>query len=285
MEYSTKLNADVLLRLTELFVLQHWDIKHDKLFERFCGMMLNLGNDERDLILELTRTFLRVGLPDYMNLLTKALTNVPSTALADVKNLYFMPLASPKDVGKSKSGTFVTYMVQSRELMDLDIFSGRNIEVVNTPDGLVEKPIAKQAKVILVDDFLGSGETARSALEWLIGQYKVDPKTIMVVCLVAQQQAINVVKGIGIEIFCAVVRKKGITDCYKSPQKEQYTAIMQSIEKFLNPPPDFRFGYNRSEALVAMQRTPNNTFPVFWYEPLLRSGLKVVAPFPRYNPK
>lgn len=42
---------------------------------------------------------------------------------------------------------------------------------------------------------------------------------------------------------------------------------------------EFQFGYDHSEALVKMIRTPNNTFPVYWLQK--RGGAVPVVPFPR----
>jgi hypothetical protein len=53
---------------------------------------------------------------------------------------------------------------------------------------------------------------------------------------------------------------------------------MEHIEKNLDIPDDYLFGYKKSEALVTMIRTPNNTFPVFWYNKKNEDN----APFPRF---
>jgi hypothetical protein len=39
---------------------------------------------------------------------------------------------------------------------------------------------------------------------------------------------------------------------------------MKKIEEKLNVEKKYLFGYKRSEALISLIRTPNNTFPVFW---------------------
>lgn len=41
-------------------------------------------------------------------------------------------------------------------------------------------------------------------------------------------------------------------------------------------------GYKKSEGLVTMIKTPNNTFPFYWYEGK-RDGKFMMAPFPRRN--
>ena len=55
---------------------------------------------------------------------------------------------------------------------------------------------------------------------------------------------------------------------------------MKEIEKLIPGDKFFSFGYNKSEALVTLNRTPDNTFPIFWRNH--KKGGKVFqAPFPR----
>jgi hypothetical protein len=57
-------------------------------------------------------------------------------------------------------------------------------------------------------------------------------------------------------------------------------SIMTEIEKLI-PGNHFSFGYNQSEALITLMRTPDNTFPIFWKEHK-KSGEFYDAPFSRY---
>lgn len=41
---------------------------------------------------------------------------------------------------------------------------------------------------------------------------------------------------------------------------------MKNISKKLHAPNGMELGYASTEGLVAMIKTPNNTFPVYWYE-------------------
>ena len=52
---------------------------------------------------------------------------------------------------------------------------------------------------------------------------------------------------------------------------------MKKISKLLRVPKELSLGYLDSESLIAMNKTPNNTFPVYWYESKGHSH----APFPR----
>ena len=45
-------------------------------------------------------------------------------------------------------------------------------------------------------------------------------------------------------------------------------------EKAMKTKSEFHFGYGESEALVCMERCPNNTFPIYW-------ATKKLAPYER----
>ena len=74
------------------------------------------------------------------------------------------------------------------------------------------------------------------------------------------------------------MKKKGISDKYSDTELSKKIKLMEHIEKNLDIPDDYLFGYKKSEALVTMIRTPNNTFPVFWYNKKNEDN----APFPRF---
>ncbi|NTW80056.1 MAG: hypothetical protein HGB32_07905 [Geobacteraceae bacterium] len=56
--------------------------------------------------------------------------------------------------------------------------------------------------------------------------------------------------------------------------------IMMRLEEKLAIPAFYQLGYEQSEATATMMRTPDNTFPVFWY-PEDKHGSKSLAPMPR----
>jgi hypothetical protein len=55
---------------------------------------------------------------------------------------------------------------------------------------------------------------------------------------------------------------------------------MSEIEEMLAISSKFKFGYKKSEALISLDRTPNNTFPLFWCKKK-RDGESWCAPFYR----
>ena len=81
-----------------------------------------------------------------------------------------------------------------------------------------------------------------------------------------------------VKVYTAVVRKKGISDKYAIGIVEKKKCIMHEIEDILKVDSKYSFGFNQTEALISLIKTPNNTFPVYWYE---NNSIKSKAPFPR----
>jgi hypothetical protein len=165
------------------------------------------------------------------------------------------------------------------------IFIDKELIFFDKPDNLPKsaKFNNPEYKLILVDDFIGSGETALNALSYVMRDIGIDQSNIIILSIVAQIEGIEKIQAQKVTICTAEVRKKGITDSFTSPQKEDYIKIMKEVEDHLifeENHHKYHFGYNRSEALVSLIRTPNNTFPIFWLEPEI-NGVKLVAPFPR----
>ena len=56
---------------------------------------------------------------------------------------------------------------------------------------------------------------------------------------------------------------------------------MKKIENKIPKVSKYRMGYEKSEALISLMRTPNNTFPIFW-KGIISKGIEIDAPFQRY---
>jgi hypothetical protein len=284
-----ELNISTLHEITNLFEELHWEIEDQKdnefsLFNRFCSLMSLLEKEEQELIIELTRNqYLRVKFEEYNTLIEEAFSKAQKHSEKDfrkIKKIFVLPLLSPKDKGKIKSSSVVAYIFQNIEMQYKKLFSGKKIEVMSI---LEEKKVRKinendEAILLIVDDFIGSGETAVACLEDVCNGSNVKKEKIVVLSLVSQETGESVVRGYGVEIYSAFTRKKGITDFYGDATSRKIR-IMKKIEAKIKPSDKYRMGYNSSEALVSLIRTPNNTFPIYW---LTKGNYKDKVPFPRW---
>jgi hypothetical protein len=126
-----------------------------------------------------------------------------------------------------------------------------------------------------VDDYIGSGNQANEAINNLKSNFGLNFTHLGIMVLVIQQ--VGLANLVGSDCFVSYFEKrnKGITDHYGANSKEM--EIMKKLEKRMNIKDRFKLGFQQSEALVTMQRTPNNTFPIYWYR---NESIKTV-PFPR----
>ena len=101
-------------------------------------------------------------------------------------------------------------------------------------------------------------------------------KNIKVVSIAAQEFGINNVKEkLSIDIIANKILKRGISDYYIDFEDKKN--LMREISKKIEVSDDMELGYKDCESLITMlQKTPNNTFPVYWKETRNK-----VAPFPR----
>lgn len=91
------------------------------------------------------------------------------------------------------------------------------------------------------------------------------------------------VEQYGINIYASVVRNKAISDNYECEDVENKIKQMENISKQINVKDNNLYlGYKKSEALVTMIKTPNNTLPFYWYEGK-KNGKIMFAPFARRN--
>ncbi len=134
--------------------------------------------------------------------------------------------------------------------------------------------------LIFIDDFVGSGDTVVESISAFLEleNFKeiIPVENIKVVSIAAQEFGINNVKEkLSIDIIANKILKRGISDYYIDFEDKKN--LMREISKKIEVSDDMELGYKDCESLITMlQKTPNNTFPVYWKETRNK-----VAPFPR----
>lgn len=134
--------------------------------------------------------------------------------------------------------------------------------------------------MLLIDDFIGTGETADGAWTDFNTNYSVPSDKVYVVCFVAQRVGVEYMRSAGVPCITVHERWKGITDSAHLADKTAAMAVMDDIESKLAIGANMQRGYQKSEALVMMYSCPDNTFPVYWARKM-RSGKQWPRPFRR----
>ena len=260
-----KLSAQYLLKINRIFEKNKWNIEYSEdknmsQFNRFCQRVLDIGeNNKRDLFLELSERYLWLTQDNYLEMLIDVLKKL----VDDVE-------------GKAKSSMFLTYLFNDVKIRYDDKLGKYKFEAIYDIEIVQDKMQKDNAILILVDDFIGTGNTAEKCLQSINLSEDILKRT-RVLALVAQEEGVKCIQKFGIKVFSGIIRKRGISDYYDFEGAKERIILMEEIEQKMGIKKEYRFGYGRAEALVTMCRTPNNTFPVFWEE---KEDMKL-APFPR----
>jgi len=264
------------LQLQAIFSEKMWPIisgTEDRVFEDFCDMLSQLSEPQQDLMLQLTKKFLWITENDYRKLFYLVFnTFVRSITNKEIARIIITPLVAPKDLGKIKSSHALYYLLEPN-------FNRRNYSQYDISFMSNYKPLLRSFRsgdvVCLIDDFIGTGTQVVEAVEYLESA-GVTRENISVLSFIIQNIGYNRCLESKIAVFYEYLRERGISDC--SDGIAEQIALMEEIEQIVSPPSGYSFGKGRTEALVKVVRTPNNTFPVFWYT---NEDRFPIAPFPR----
>lgn len=280
------LHPSVIKRLRKLFKKLGWRVnpedefeEDDTAFDKFCLILADLDNEERELIFQLTENFLVCPSPQYRLLVKSALDEIPQSIIDSSGEIFLLPLIATKDVGKAKSSTSWLYSCLAEVIPRMPAFKGKRPRGYTDPDKLKIHNHRKQALILFCDDFVGTGDTAIDALTYYNKELKKNDDEVFVVTLVAQEKGAEAIMDFGFNIVFTKIINKGITDS-NTLDKQKATEVMKKIEEKLKIKTGFNFGYKESEALVSMMRTPNNTFPVYWANKK-KDGTRWASPFER----
>jgi hypothetical protein len=268
-------------RLHRIFTKNNWFSKQgqEDVHESFINLLGNLTDSQKELIFELTERYLWITLNEYGPLLSKTLELVEDEKLINCKRIVLFPIVKLSDIGKIKSSSPLLYQFKSAYFGG-DKFKHITFQVIESYKKFEKELFTPGDLLFLVDDFVGSGDTLKETLIEIQKNSSVKPEIINVITLVTQSDIISELEEKNICYYTSSKRNKGITNNYSSPVLDSKIQAMKEIESLMPKNPRYAFGYQRSEALVTMNRTPNNTFPIFWRNHK-KGGKDFKAPFPR----
>lgn len=293
MRKKVKSNFDFLkiAKLRDIFEKKKWtEIEEfDFFFENFCSMLEKLDENQTELLVDLTSDFLWVNYTDYYKFLKKTLLKLEDFDYLNLEKIYIIPMLSKSDreKKKTKSSAMVAYGCQNHQLKNIPLFKNSDFIILDDLEKLpnLNKIEANRYPILLIDDFIGTGDTAIEALEEILEIKNYKNTTLFIACLVCQSQGVEAINNKGYHTIYNIKRNKGISNKYSGIELNAKIEIMKSVELILATDKrfeqDYSFGYKESEALVTMTRTPNNTFPLYWFEAKLDKNNKWQAPFPR----
>lgn len=163
------------------------------------------------------------------------------------------------------------YLVQSMKNKFSEDWKGRlsnsivaSIHEVKNDDNLV-----------LVDDFIGTGNTAYRKATWCVKKARemgITNLKIYLCSLAAMCSSFKVIEHSADDVYSVYWLNKGISEEAPNEKLASYTKSMLRLEESLSWPENvkkkYSFGYRQSESLFSIEsiNVPNNVFPIFWWK-------------------
>lgn len=273
---SKQLKESSFIRLFSIFNQNNWplsDMFGDSYFEDFCSTLSILDDEECKMVLDLTEKFVWINEQDYLKIFINVFNSFTQAILEKDSRIVISPLLAERDYFSAKSSSSLYYSVWAVIDRLQKHSKVKSISCCDHPKKLLNIDIDNKTVLCLIDDFIGSGETAISAVEYLEKE-GIKKDNIVVLSIAAMEAGICALQEKGIRAFSDSVFHKGITG---TENETEWTRLMTEIERRINVKEAYCFGYKRSEALVRMARTPNNTFPIYW----LKNKVNKTPPFVR----
>lgn len=268
-QHKPNLQFQNLTQLLELFNHKQWEIDPDhdiSLLSKFISTLNLLNNEQQQFLIELTKDFQWYDSRKYLEMMIKPLQDLRLT-IGD-KFIFFAQCLPSEDVGKNKSSSHVLYELEDYYLHQ-HVNMGKYQRINHVDEANEQMMLDDKAVLVLVDDFVGTGDTAIKALTELreVHKHLQNYDSVKVLTLVAQSSGLEAISNIGVDVFCSVELGKGISDQpINDDEKYKKWVLMEAVERRINGlEKKYNFGYKGSEALVSMIRCPNNTFPIYWY--------------------
>jgi hypothetical protein len=267
--------------LQEIWDSKNWKENENEayVYERFCNIIPHLSQEQKQLIQELIENYLWINSREYEKRFNNIIEKLDSAVLTGCNTIYILPIIKPSDEKKTKSGNHCIYYLKGGIFSFNPLYENINLEVIEDYATFLRLDFKSDGSevILLIDDFIGSGDTFDDAWTEIQKNPSALKTKLAILTLAIQEEAYIEIDKYGIPIYYSELRKKGISDSYQSPEKEEKIKIMEEIEDMIKPA-YYSFGYKRSEALITLIRTPDNTFPFFWMRYPIR-GTEFTGPF------
>lgn len=271
-----------ITRLNKIFKQNNWFDKDfdESAFNNFCHLLEVLEPLERELILELVDRYVWISGSEYLENIIDTLNLVPTAELTPLKKIYLFPIIKPGDEGKAKSGISLIYDLKGVTFR-LENYKLKRFNVLSHFDDFKgDFDLKEDECLFLIDDYIGSGDTLNQCLDAILKNDKISIDKIKIITISCQKESYEQFMAKKVNIFTKHLVKKGISDYNEQPFIDEKKNLMKLIEKFIPGDKNFSLGWDQSEGIITLKRTPDNTFPIFWRK-FKKNGKYFDAPFSR----
>ena len=224
--------------------------------DNFVKNAMNIGkgltDEEKDYFIMMLRNFELYPDLQYQFYLEDILNNLSISE----SNIYVAPLLSQVDFNNPlKSSYYIVRRFKSTYIKQLPLFYNKNLKIFS------DDCVLADYKLLLVDDFIGTGFTAHSCVDFYLKK-GIPKKNILILSFVIMEAGLKKLNKEDLEVAYYKCYKKCISGFYNRKQVPKLIQLNSEIckKRTIDKP----LGFHNSQALVGMQRTPNNTLPIFW---------------------
>ena len=261
--------------IMELFESRGWpcDQSDYSMYNRFCNTYNSLESaDNKAIFLKIASCINCVNLQEY-ELLTILLLKEIVNRYPNQNNVCIAPMKNDRKTVSSSE--FVSYFCKSKSVYYNEWLAKKGVFVYGVGNSFTN---FENKLLFLVDDYIGSGTTAKKAVEYYSKKKGLQKENIILCSFFASNVFLKSSyykdnKDKIIFLFNDKTAKELFNE-------QDYNILEKDIHFHLNSPPDNRLGYDNIGSLITLIRTPNNSLPILWKE--YKKGRNAFsAPFPR----
>lgn len=232
-------------------------------------------DDHRALVSKILCNSMHIDLYTYRSLMRLLADNITSTVSDPEKTL----LVSMTGDRSADSGQHVLYALKYY-LAALKWTRYTTVNQYNHSHKVFKENQNQDRYLILVDNFIGSGKTVLSRLAWInqiFNQLGYEIPKIYVKVALCTRTGYDVLTNAGINLYAAQIVEDKLIDNLFTSEKDKYIELMKNIEEKLlklyytkkgKPKPVPSLGYGEAQVAISIEdmNTPNNVFPIFWWQ-------------------
>lgn len=224
--------------------------------------------EHRELVLSMLTRFLYISNDHYDDLINDLIGNIVNRAELEPSNTQIVAMAASTD---SDSSHEIIYKLKGA----LPPKGWGKAKLVNRCSHALRtyNTNSNYKNIIIVDEFIGSGQTVENRVEMIRSQFKdanISDYSVSVEVLVSTKFALERLAKSGLQVRSQLTIDKGLSDFYGNDLEQRILDYLE-IESLLSDSYKTHtlpsLGYNQAEALYCRNNTntPNSVFPIFWW--------------------
>lgn len=268
------MNRDKFRLIFQLSKMQPWISRKYDALENLLWVECD-DEDKRELILELLYRFNHISARKYSKHIQSVAKKIVNDKHLSDESTQLVAMAADSNADSSQ------YLLYGLKPI-MEQLGWRKYKQVNSFGSSYRtyKKNSKLKNIVLIDEFVGSGQTVLGRVKSLREVYEnagIKDIHIIVKVIASTRQGLDAVLKESIDIDAEIILDKGISDFYDAATVKDKLNTMLALESTLLEVYETRklpsMGYGGTECLYVRDEgnTPNSVFPIFWW-PFLKSG-------------